>query len=90
METPESPPSPQPSLASLPRDLVQLATAVATGAAMLSATPSQAIPDDAGCNIVTALDMETGEYTECGYCQLWDSPICIYDCDNGDSGWFIC
>lgn len=67
-----------------------LALAVATGAAMLSATPSQAIPDEEGCNTVTALDMATGEYTECGYCQLWDSPICIYDCDNGDSGWFNC
>ena len=67
-----------------------LTSAVAIGAAMLWATPGQATSDDGGCNTVTALDMETGEYTECGYCQLWDSPICIYDCDNGDSGWFNC
>lgn len=67
-----------------------LAVAVATGAGMLSATPSQAIPDEEGCHIITALDMETGENVECGYCQLTDSSLCIYDCENGAYGWFEC
>lgn len=67
-----------------------LASVVAMGTAMLSATPSQAVPDDEGCNIVTARDLESGELTECGYCQVGDSSICTYDCDNGASGAFHC
>ncbi len=67
-----------------------LASAVAIGAAMLSATPSQATPDDEGCNLIMALDFQTGEQVECYYCQDGDTGNCNFGCENGSAGEFPC
>lgn len=67
-----------------------LAAAIATGTAMLSATPSQAIPDDEGCLTITALDMATGEHVECYYCEIRESGHCRFTCENGSAGGFPC
>lgn len=67
-----------------------LISAVAIGAAMLSATPSQATSDEEGCNLIEALDFQTGELVECYYCQNGDSGNCRFGCENGSVGEFPC
>lgn len=64
-----------------------LALAVATGAAMLSATPGEAISDDDNCNYTVA--WEGDEIYICHYCEVEDG-VCEYDCTDDEKGTFDC
>lgn len=65
-----------------------LVLAVATGSAMLAATPGQAMPNSGGCGETVGWD-KNGEY-ECAYCSQLDMGWCTYHCTNGATGMFEC
>ena len=65
-----------------------LALAITAAAAMLSATPSQAIPSDGGC--ATTESHDDNDSYECTYCEILDSGTCGFICDNGTFGSFPC
>ncbi len=66
-----------------------LALAISTGAAMLSATPGQAIPSDGGCANITAGSPDGP--VACAYCEV-DPGECFFVCSNEEmtSGSFDC
>lgn len=65
-----------------------LVLALATGSAMLAATPGQAMPNSGGCGETEGWDGDE-KYT-CAYCEVFDSGYCVYVCTNGATGSFEC
>ena len=66
-----------------------LILSVATGAAIISAAPGQAIQDpDDNCAEITGGSPDGP--VECVYCEILDSGTCIFLCANGGHGSFCC
>ncbi len=64
-----------------------LIVAVASGAAMLSATPGQE-PDDGECATIVAGSPDGP--VDCSYCEINDSGTCEFICADGTKGDFPC
>ena len=65
-----------------------LAVAIVTGTAMLSATPSHAIPGGDECAPITA-GSPSGDVS-CAYCEILDSGNCWFWCADTSHGFFEC
>lgn len=62
---------------------------VALVAATAMVNTSQVQAGQAGCYIVPALDVQTGEIVECSFCEGTNQQgeeVCSWSCENGEHG----
>ncbi len=65
-----------------------LALTIAT-AAILTAAPGQAVPDDDECMVMGESTDENGTF-QCGVCEMEESGWCVAICSNGKGAAFEC